>query len=152
MPNMVSGEFGQVVIAMHNHLPIEDASWDEYLNRGERIFKSVGGDLSKMRWLTITDGAAPNAAQRNRLRTRVGGGSTTTSVITESMVVRAVIGIFSVFIRGLRVFHPNDWESAFRYIEVPPDRQEELKNLLRTLREKVGGVRSLDPMLDNKSR
>jgi hypothetical protein len=149
---MVSGEFGPVLIAMHNQLPIEDASWDEYLDRGERVLKMVNGDLSRLRGLTITDGAAPNAAQRNRLRTRLGTGASKASVITESMVVRTVIGIFGVFIQGLKVYHPSDWANAFRYIEVPPDRHEDLKKLLGTMRAKLGPVRSLEPMLENRPR
>jgi hypothetical protein len=152
MPNMVSAEFEQILIAMHNNLAPEDEAWDEYLQRGERILKELNGDLSRMRVLTITDGGAPNVAQRNRLRASAGGGKIKSSVISDSMLVRVVVAIFSVFLDGVRVYRPTDWVNAFGNLELPPERHVEMTNVLRRLRTRLGTVRSLDPMLDGQKR
>jgi hypothetical protein len=151
MPNMVSGEVGSLLIAMHNEGPPEEAAWAEYMQRLERILREAGGDITRIHGMTFTDGGAPDAAQRTKFRSLLEGKTVAGSIVSDSVAVRTVVGILSVFVKGISVHPPGHWQAALAAAKVPPERHEELKVLLRSMRDQLGPIRSLGPLLDAKT-
>jgi hypothetical protein len=147
MANMASARWKSVIIAVHNDRAPSDVEWDQYMALLRGLADDLHGDISKIHGLTFTDGAAPNAAQRNRLREVLGGKTITAALLSNSMFVRGVIGILSVFIKGGRVFNPVDWRSAMTYLFGNTEVPAELLAILASMNDQIGKCQSLDPLL-----
>jgi hypothetical protein len=87
--------------------------------------------------LVYTEGGAPNAIQRKRLR------DTQTqmpkaALLTNSIVARMAMTAVNLFFKDtFRAFTPQEIDEALRYLAIPPADWPEIKKALGELREQL---------------
>jgi hypothetical protein len=152
MANMASARWKSLLIAVHNDQPPSDAEWNAYMALLRAFSDELRGDALKIHSLVITDGGAPDASQRNQLREVLGGKTITASIVSDSLVVRSIIGFLSIFIGGGKVFAPADWKGACLRVLNSYEVPTELVTLLSALSAQVGQCRSLSNFFAEHSR
>jgi hypothetical protein len=148
MDNLASATFGRVMIAVQNQQMPSDKEWDYYLTLVRSLQKQFNGDMKQVRGLVFSDGGVPNAAQRTRVREIIEGHSIDTALVSDSVSIRIVSGILSVFTPGFKVFSPPDWRAGLNYIGVAEADRPALYSLLRSMSPQVGTCKSLKPLFD----
>jgi hypothetical protein len=146
---MVSGRLGNLVIAIHGGQPPTEEEWARYLARCEAVRSEVTASGGTFAGLTITDGGAPNPVQRNALRALLidaQGHFGQGAMLTDSVVSRSLVSLFSMFVRGLGAFSPPHWREALRHVGVPAEREGGVCAELLRLSAPLGEVRSLVPL------
>ncbi len=147
MQNMaVEAQGGLIVIAHNDHNP-SDAEWDDYLGKVRAMVKVVDGDFGRIRQLVLTDGGHPSSGQRERIdgatREVRNRERAATAVVTESLVARSVVTIFSWFNVRIRAFGPGRLHEAARFLELSALQRELLPQIIERATARVaGGVRS----------
>jgi hypothetical protein len=112
-----------VIYALHPSAPPNNADWDRYVDMVAAAVASQNAVFDRLLGFTVTDGGAPNAAQRKRLVDRVMQGQRPRAVIiTDSILVRGVVTAFSWLARTeFSVFKPSDIRQALREVRLPAD-------------------------------
>jgi hypothetical protein len=147
MGNMASSTWQSVMVAVHNNQAPSTEEWDRYLELLREHVAAVGGDVRRVRGLTFTDGGAPNSVQRNQLRQILEGQTIVGSVVSDSAIVRTVVGFLGLFVRGGKIFSSRDWPGALTYLLGSPVPPSELVTRLRSMASEVGRCASLEPLL-----
>jgi hypothetical protein len=125
-----------VLLVLNRDTPTKEA-WEEYVQTVLETGRTVGG-LGKVRLLAITDGGAPNAAQRKRVTELSGGTPPQASIITRSVIARGVVTAFSWLNFPIRTFAPERWREAFEHAGVLPDKIGVVKDEFLRLNGAVG--------------
>jgi hypothetical protein len=131
------------VVVVHNKLPPTDEEWDEYIE----FNKSYGGDQGVItRFLVVTDGGAPTAAQRKILHDAAAPllkqypNAMRTAVVTPSTFVRGVMNALSLMLVKpmFRGFSPNEMHKAYTFLGVPPVYISDIEEMIAYLRASLG--------------
>lgn len=95
-------EHRKVWLAIHTGQPPFPEEWNDWVKALETSAVATGWDSAQTPNLVITDGGAPNTAQRTAVNSLVAQAKTlpAVAVVTSSMIVR-------VMARGLSIFNPN---------------------------------------------
>jgi hypothetical protein len=114
-----------IAFAVHDAEAPTDEEWVEFLRHGREVFEKVP-NVVDCTSLAITDGGGPNAKQRKQVVEQVRSFSNdrvdriNSSVISENLLVRGVVGALALFVPGVRIFTPDAFGAAFKHIGVPP--------------------------------
>jgi hypothetical protein len=135
MKNMAFQKVGDYFILVHNAAAPTDEEWDEWMSEF---------DLHSI--LVVTDGGAPTASQRKRMKLRVDqlrgelAASGTkrepkVATITASSFVRGVLTALGWFYHdAYAAFPPDHIDQALSYLGVPPKFHIAMKTGVQTLR------------------
>jgi hypothetical protein len=134
MRNMAFQKVGDYFVLVHNAMSPLDEEWDEWLE-----FYSFGSIL------VVTDGGAPTASQRKRMKDRVdqlrssvapGKKDPRVAIMTASSFVRGVITALRWFYYhdAYAAFPPEHLNQAMTYLEAPPKHHLGLKAAVQALR------------------
>jgi len=146
MRNMAFQKVGDYFVLVHTAVAPTDEEWDEWLE-----FYTFGSIL------VVTDGGAPTASQRKRMKDRVDvlqrmnaaprKKDPRVAIITASSFVRGVITALRWFYyhEAYAAFPPEHYNEAMTYLEVPPRYHITLKTTVQALRvqlkkAKTGGA------------
>lgn len=146
MPTLSFGRIGEVIYVVHNARSPADDEWDAYLALCEQEKRSRP-DAKVFLGLTITDGGAPNAAQRNRFRTILEGMNVRASVLTDSFTVRGVVTLMGMFVKNIEVYSGDDWRKAARNLDLPEANDVLLRDTLAAASAPIGPVKALASMV-----
>jgi hypothetical protein len=137
---MAAKAVGNFCVFVHTDAAPTDEQWDQVLD-----FYRGAADPSTFRTLVFTEGAAPNAAQRARLKTATRGAKIPIAVLTSSAVARAAGIAIGWFNPLFRAFGPEELERALDHLDAQGlDREllkltlEELKSLLKEAQRRAG--------------
>jgi hypothetical protein len=102
----------KLIVWISDEKPYSNAEWTPYAAELRRYVSSG----AKAHILVLTDGGAPNAAQRqlttdllDRIRT---------AVVSQSRLARGAVTVFSWFNADMRAFSPLDIVEAFRFLGI----------------------------------
>nr|AYM54105.1 hypothetical protein [Chondromyces catenulatus] len=136
MKNMAFQKVGDYFVLVHNAAAPTDDEWDEYMAQWD--YNSI---------LVVTDGGAPTASQRKRMKTRVEqfrSDPTQTkrnvkvATITASSFVRGVLTALGWFYHdAYAAFPPDHIDQALSYLGIPPKHHIGMKTAVQTLRQQL---------------
>lgn len=136
MKTMAFGKVDKLVVVVHSRKPPADDEWEDYIQFNLRTY--TPGDTLK--YLVVTDGGAPTAAQRMILNEKLSEyvrGNTNllrSAIVTSSTFVRGVVTALSWFNSGICAFSPQNLEDAMNYLEIPAQYHAEIRILIKKLR------------------
>jgi hypothetical protein len=117
------------------------SEWKSYIDLAIPLGKSLKTRSEPLRVLVISDGGAPNSAQRAEFVDASRGLQVRTAVISNSSFVRGVAAVFSWFDVNNKVFAPRDLAGAFAFLRAGRDEQRAMWGMAERLAEEVqGGV------------
>jgi len=145
MANLRSVAHGGALFVVANDATPEPADWDDYMTQLAEAFAQAGEQPVKL--VVFAGGGVPNSSMRLKLRAVTAQRPIRTAVITDSAVVRSIIGVFSLFVPGTRPFGPKEWRAALDYVGYAQDQLEALLPLLRQLDVEVHGSRAAVELL-----
>lgn len=119
-----------VICALHSHVAPSDNEWREYLERVREVLAAHPGLVGAV-GLAITDGGAPNFAQRGALVNITGDIKPTSAVVSDSKVVRIATTALTMFGYQIRVFAPERFGDACDHLGVSAAAPAELIDDIR---------------------
>jgi hypothetical protein len=144
MSNVKAAIVGETVILVANAQTPEPAAWEAYMTVLGQHLALRAGQPGR---LVVFAGGAPTSTMRLQLRDVVGKRPLVTAVVTDSAVVRGIIGVFGLFVDGTRPFAVREWKAALQYAGFPLEKLPELLPVARQLDAEVGGSPSLVELL-----
>jgi hypothetical protein len=119
---MAWGSVNAFVVVVHTSEPLSDEEWDGYLQfcLGAGVEHGV-----KMSYLAVTEGGAPNTAQRRRFHDLVTPilekhpGFMRGAIVTPSTFVRGVVTAMSLVNRVYKAFSHSEMKESYAYLGVP---------------------------------
>lgn len=148
MPNVSAAVVGETVVLVSNAKAPEQAEWDAYLAKlGEHLDARAG---KPGRLIVFAGGGTPSSSMRLGLRKTIAERPMKTAVVTDSAVVRGIIGVFSLFVKGTRPFAAREWMGALEYVGFPFEKQGELTEAVTKLNAEVGGSAAVAELLKPK--
>lgn len=121
MPNLAAalwkGPNVSVAVAVANAVAPTDAEWNSYMQIVEQNVT-----LPNAHVLALTDGGGPNASQRARVNSilaRAAGRPLFSAVVSDSPLVRGVVGALRLFHRNTESFSAAQVQEAMRFIALP---------------------------------
>jgi len=102
---------------VHDPTPAE---WQRFLELLENAKKKGGGDISKVGFLVVTDGGAPNAKQRESM-TSVAGGPFKLVAISNSLsnpIKRGITTAISWVNPLFMAVRPDQWRDGLRHLRL----------------------------------
>src|SRR5690606_33867423 len=124
-----------------------DAEWDEYLGHIQAARELTRGGLGAVSAVVVTDGGAPDAAQRKRLTRVVQGWEPVGAVISESLLVRGIVTALAWLGLRVRFFTLDEVSAALCSAAVPQGEHEALLQDMRALASTLdGGVSTAEKL------
>jgi hypothetical protein len=112
------GEY-HVGIWLHTTVNPTPASWAATIAPVAELKRQLGGDVSKILTMAISDGGAPNTVQRGQLFTEVLEGQTKGAAISSQLSNRLLRGIataISWLSPNFRAFPPEQFDAALAHL------------------------------------
>lgn len=124
-----------ILVLVHTREPPAQAEWDGYLD----AVIDVGRARPEMALLVVTEGGAPDAAQRAQLAEAYGDTPTLTAVCNHSSVVQCVITAVGWITRArVRGFGYDDLAAAVAYLRLDPSDLPEITAQIQKLQRSLG--------------
>lgn len=138
--NMAFGIIDVFVVVVHNDQTPSDDDWRAWVewNHKNVVEKGLIG-----RYLIVSEGGAPTAAQRKMLHETMAPplkkdpAWIKTAVVTPSTFVRGVMTAMSWLDPIFRAFSPQDIASAYKYLGIPPDYHPGIERMIASLRAEI---------------
>lgn len=134
MPNMVSKVIKNLGISVHTAKPPTNEEWQELITLMQP------SDVANFRAISLTDGGAPNSAQRKSMNDYLAGRVPLSAVVTQSTVVRGVVTAMSWFNPNIKSFSPEELDAALVHLKVNRSEFALIKKEIRTLANSFGNV------------
>jgi hypothetical protein len=122
---------GQTLVIVHTSEAPSDQDWDGWLERmGQHDYRNI---------LIVSRGGGPTAAQRRKTNKFWMGKSVPKfALVTTSRFVIGIVKAFNWFLDDqLRPYHPDDFELALDYIEVPDSERDALRVTVGMLQKQL---------------
>ena len=146
MGNLVTAVHEGVLVVVTNALPPTTETWDAYMEQLRKQFEVARG--APVGLLIFAGGGTPDASMRTKLRQAIAQRPIRTAIVSDSVMVRGVVGIISLFVPSSIPFAPREWAKALAHVGYPADRVAQLRLALRPLYAEVKGCAPLAPLLD----
>ncbi len=130
---------GRVNVVVHGTRSPTDLEWATYLNETRDI--SLRPDFCL---LVLSRGGSPDGKQRTLLTSSIPKGTRKPPValLTDSAIVRGVVGAMGLFNPLMKAFATNDLDGAARYLGLTRAEREGVQKVLGELEAEVqGGAR-----------
>lgn len=132
MPNMVCKVVGKLAIAVNNTKPPTEEDWWKLIDEMKKL------DIEETCFMALTEGGAPNAAQRRLLNEVLQGKSRPTAIVSQSSLVRGVVTALGWFNSRIKVYSPTELDEALRWLGLSQVEAYMARAEIRTLRAKLG--------------
>jgi hypothetical protein len=126
---------GSVWVFVHTKENPSDDEWATLMKQ------YTDPNQKNVRTLVYSEGGAPNAGQRAKLKQLQGGVAVPIAVLTPSQMVRAAVTAIGWFNDRVRSFPADQMEEALNFLDIPLGQRETLKSAMAELREEVLGNR-----------
>ncbi|WP_437328879.1 hypothetical protein [Sorangium sp. So ce381] len=126
-------------VVVHNECAPTDLEWNIYLNH---VRENV--NIPNLRVLVWTDGGSPDGRQRKAMEVVARQGYPNPpplAVVTQSIVVRAVMKLASIFNPHIRCYSPDQISLAYMYLGLTPAERDLASQLMRELRGELRSTR-----------
>lgn len=127
MTTMAFQAVDSIMILVHGTEPPTDHEWDALIATPDVV-----------RVLVWTPGVGPNARQRQRMKSAVGGRATRTGVVTPSLMARGIVTALGWLGTDVRAFAPPEMDAALRFVGADAVADEVLR-VSYALRLRVAG-------------
>jgi hypothetical protein len=144
MASYASRRLGTLLVAVAGARAPLDAEWSSYLSLCQEVDREVGVDTRRATAVVFTDGGAPTSPQRMALFHLMKGREIATAVVSDSLVLHAVIGMVSFINPGIRVFAAQGWAQAQAFIRLEAGQVARILKVAHEVGE-VKVLRALDP-------
>ena len=138
----------RVALWLHTDRDPPQDQWDAAMTRLAAVKKEVGGDVSRIVMLVVTDGGAPDALMRKELFTVLLEGKVKTSAVTTVLSNKLKRGITTAILwlnPNFRAFGPDQLLQALEHLDVA-SHGPALLAALRELQKSVSPTKTL-PLL-----
>jgi len=100
----------------------------------------------ELRVVVFSYGGAPDGAQRLQLSSMVEGGNfrVPLALVTDTMLVRAMVGALRWFNPAIRAFGLSDARAAYDFLGLTPDERERVTAIRAELESELDDSNSLD--------
>jgi hypothetical protein len=136
MTNLVSGiwrdETKSLVLSIQNDYAPTDEEWNEYCANITLVLSDPNAA-----GVSLTDGGAPNSAQRDRVRETIGPHTGPSAVITRSLLARGVVTALSWFRPKTAAFTPERAHEAMQFAGLRADQVPGVCDAIRALDERL---------------
>ncbi|MBX7194140.1 MAG: hypothetical protein K1X94_18950 [Sandaracinaceae bacterium] len=122
---------GDLGIVVHTHRDPSPEEWSGLVEALGRI------DLDSFRTLSVTEGGAPNSAQREQVNRLLGGRQRPAAVLTNHLSVRGVVTALGWFNPLIRAFPTDGLPEALDYLGVDRARLPVIEAEIRRLRAQL---------------
>jgi hypothetical protein len=129
--NMCFRFIGRIFLLAHTHQPPSDDEWDTALAEIGLFLASPGQQCV----LVFTDGGAPSAAQRKRLRDVLNGRDLLIAVLSGALIPRFVSASIALFNKSIRSFTPDEFLQARDYLRIDEAEMKQLREAFAQLQE-----------------
>jgi hypothetical protein len=119
------------MVVVHSEYPPSDAE-------GTALMEEWEARPELARSLVYSEGGAPSLRDRARITNLLRERGGAVAVVSESPFARAAGRALNVFRPEIRVFRPNDLESAFDYLGATAGERKEMLRVLDELRAELG--------------
>jgi hypothetical protein len=138
----------RVLIALHTKSPPSEAEWNRWTQLLEEEAKRCDFDFAQTPNLVLTDGGAPSTAQRTAVNVLIAQARTLPSValVTDSVLVRAMVRAFSIFNPRIKVFTPAQMARAVVHLGLVEADVPALISALVTLEGQELGAGAVDTL------
>jgi hypothetical protein len=143
------GEY-EVTLWLHSENDPPADEWKVAMGRLVEHKRKLGGDLSKVRSLAITDGGAPNTVQRGELIGDVHEGHVKTAAVSSVLTNRLKRGIATAIFwlnPNFRAFPPEEFSRALEHLDLGAHGPM-LLAALEGLQKSLPGSKTLKAILD----
>ncbi|MFT3712213.1 MAG: hypothetical protein QM817_31600 [Archangium sp.] len=148
MSNLRAAVVGETVVLVTNATNPEQEEWDAYLVKlGEHLNARAG---KPGRLIVFAGGGTPSSSMRLGLRNVVKERPLQTAVISDSAVVRGIIGVFALFVKGTKPYGVRDWKAALEYVGFPYDKLNDLVNEVKAMDSQIGGCVAVADLVKTK--
>ena len=106
---------GELLLYLHTDQAPTEAQWDEGLELMRQCESALGGDLSRMSIIAVTDGGAPTGPMRAGFISWLDGRQLNVSVVSDGTMVRGVVTAISWFNPMIKPFSPARWNEALTH-------------------------------------
>jgi hypothetical protein len=128
---------GCLVVMFSKTGPVKD-EWAEYLASVKRYSETA----PQIRVISISHGWVPDPGQRQMLEQSLGAtyDRAKISIITGSTYVRGVFMAIKRLHPTYRIFGPESIDDALRYVDLPPQYFDEMKQQIAVMNVEVGAA------------
>jgi hypothetical protein len=134
--SMLVRAMGQLLLVVHPSRPPSGAEWDHFVT-----FSREKQQKGPIQMLVVTQGGAPNAAQRIQCRVLFESGPLPVAVLSDSALVRGVVTALSWFNPGIRGFSFRAGagiHDALKYLQLDELRVDHVLTEIRAMQREVG--------------
>ena len=147
MGAMVFDCVGLLQIVVHDDGPPDDDTWSTYMAQTRQMLQRAGGDYGSMAGLIISDRGVPTPDQRAEFLRFLSGHHLRASLISRSVLIRAVVASVNIFNPAMRSFSPDKLGPALRHVGLAPTRHREVLSLLTRLAPRIPTAKTLRDLL-----
>jgi hypothetical protein len=122
-----------IILSLHRKGAPSPESWDLYMKACSDALTAANGNIRQLRGLSISDGGAPTAKQREQVNTFLSQsreGRAILAIVTVDPIVRGVIKALSWFNPQARGFSPQELPAAIDYLGLSPAQRAEFEPAL----------------------
>lgn len=127
-----------VVLSLHTDVDPSREEWSQFLEELGSALRDQRGNVDGIRNLAISDGGAPNAAQRREMMEHVGNKANKVAVITSSLenpIKRGVATALTWLNPAFRAGPPSKWQDLLGHVGLTGHVEELLRELDELQRE-----------------
>jgi hypothetical protein len=136
-----------LMLFMAGNAAPSESEWNEYVLVLTAAAEKLRPFNKPFRFICFVDDSPPNAKQRAAVVDALGGLQSKTAVITNSVLARNLITVFSWLGLNVKGYSPASLEAVAVYLNLPPAFLEQAVDSARLLVPTVsGGVSSFDAM------
>ncbi|MGD0678241.1 MAG: hypothetical protein ABSC94_22755 [Polyangiaceae bacterium] len=132
--NQVVRKLGSLVLTFANESAPTEPEWDEFLS----VITTHRPELPKLKFLVVTKGGSPNAAQRKRLEVALGRTRFPVAVVSDAITVRFVASTIALFHRDHRSFSMDQMSLAYDHLQMSPAERTMAEKVISDMRLLVG--------------
>jgi hypothetical protein len=125
--NIVTCGDHHVAIWLHTAEDPSPALWTAGVQRVAELKRTLGGDVSKILTMAISDGGAPNTLQRGQLFTDVLEGKARVAGVSSQLSNRLVRGITTAIFwlnPSFRAYPPTEFDKALSHLDISAYREQ----------------------------
>lgn len=136
MATLLCHVFRDIVLLVEGSDPHPDSDWNIFLDACDWAMSHNNG---KIRVLVVTEGAGPNAKQRQLSLDRGWRGNRSpVAVVTDSQLARGIITVFAWFNLNIRAFPARHLSGGFEFLGCDETEVIALKRAIARLRNDLG--------------
>ena len=136
-PNLLTSSIGSMLVLVQNKNDPADEDWGECLRQLNLLLSSrLYGQSVKV--LVITEGGAPNVAQRERLQRALEKKPIPVAVVTDNVKARFTSSTVALLNRHQRSFANAELDQAFAYLGASDEEKRKAEDAVKKMRPLLG--------------